>query len=216
MNESAGGFDLEAVAETLGYEPVIPTRHEAARAVESANARLRDSRQATEEVAEGVRHLEVLRNRERGARAAGADAEALRNTLHLIRARADLDAARRELAAYPPFMERLEGDEPERVAALQRRLGREAASALVEDALATVAVGLVERGVRRLVVAGGETSGAVVERLGVRSLRIGAEIDAGVPWTLAETSAGPVMLALKSGNFGGRDFFLTAFEALPG
>ena len=109
---------------------------------------------------------------------------------------------------------------PERVAALQRRLGREAASALVEDALATVAVGLVERGVRRLVVAGGETSGAVVERLGVRSLRIGAEIDAGVPWTLAEMGAGlgagPVMLALKSGNFGGRDFFLTAFEALPG
>ena len=73
---------------------------------------------------------------------------------------------------------------------------------------------------RRLVVAGGETSGAVVERLGVRSLRIGAEIDAGVPWTLAEMGAGlgagPVMLALKSGNFGGRDFFLTAFEALPG
>lgn len=107
---------------------------------------------------------------------------------------------------------------PDRVAALQERLGRDAAGALVEDALAEIAAGLVARGVRRLVVAGGETSGAVVRRLGVRSLRIGGEIDPGVPWTFAGMDAeagagtGGLHLALKSGNFGGRDFFLRAFE----
>lgn len=103
---------------------------------------------------------------------------------------------------------------PEKVAALQAKLGREAAGTLVEQALATVAQGLVARGVGRLVVAGGETSGAVVSALGVRTLRIGAEIAPGVPWTFAEIGAAPVgvHLALKSGNFGGRDFFLKAFQ----
>jgi uncharacterized protein YgbK (DUF1537 family) len=75
---------------------------------------------------------------------------------------------------------------PERVAALQAKLGREAAGALVEAALAEIAAALVARGVRRLVVAGGETSGAVVTRLGLTALRIGQEIDPGVPWTYAE------------------------------
>ena len=102
---------------------------------------------------------------------------------------------------------------PDRVAALQARLGRDAAGSLVEEALATVAAELVRRGVRRMVVAGGETSGAVVSRLGVRRLRIGAEIDPGVPWTYAEGDGPPLHLALKSGNFGGRDFFTTAFDA---
>ena len=104
---------------------------------------------------------------------------------------------------------------PDRVAALQAQLGRDAAGALVEDALAGIAVGLVARGVRRMVVAGGETSGAVVGRLGVKRLRIGAEIDPGVPWTYAEGGGAPLLLALKSGNFGGRDFFMQAFEHLP-
>jgi uncharacterized protein YgbK (DUF1537 family) len=99
---------------------------------------------------------------------------------------------------------------PEKVAALQTKLGREAAGALVEDAVATIAAGLVARGVGRLVVAGGETSGAVVTRLGVTSLRIGPEIDPGVPWTHANPTG--LHLALKSGNFGGRDFFLKAFS----
>jgi 3-dehydrotetronate 4-kinase len=104
---------------------------------------------------------------------------------------------------------------PEKVAALQERLGRDAAGTLVETALAGIAEALVARGVRRLVVAGGETSGAVVSRLGVRSLRIGPEIDPGVPWTHAEMREplGGLHLALKSGNFGARDFFLKAFEA---
>ena len=103
---------------------------------------------------------------------------------------------------------------PEKVAALQRQLGRDAAGALVEHTLAAIAEALVARGVRRLVVAGGETSGAVVTRLGVRSLRIGREIDPGVPWTYAEGSGAPLLLALKSGNFGAPDFFAKAFALL--
>jgi uncharacterized protein YgbK (DUF1537 family) len=104
---------------------------------------------------------------------------------------------------------------PEQVTALQQRLGRDAAGALIEQTLAQIAGELVERGVRRMIVAGGETAGAVVSRLGVRSLRIGAEVDPGVPWTYAEGGKVPLLLSLKSGNFGGREFFLKAFEVLP-
>ena len=74
-------------------------------------------------------------------------------------------------------------------------------------------------GVRRLIVAGGETSGAVVQALGVRQLRIGAAICPGVPWTQAEGASfnppldAPLHLALKSGNFGGADFFDQALRA---
>jgi uncharacterized protein YgbK (DUF1537 family) len=103
---------------------------------------------------------------------------------------------------------------PEKVTALQTRLGREPAGALIEDAVARIAEGLIARGVRKMVVAGGETSGAVVGRLGVRSLRIGSEIDPGVPWTLASGGGADLMLALKSGNFGATDFFLKAFRML--
>jgi uncharacterized protein YgbK (DUF1537 family) len=99
---------------------------------------------------------------------------------------------------------------PEKVAALQAKLGRDDAGALIETAMAAIAEGLVARGVGRLVVAGGETSGAVVQRLGVTALRIGPEIDPGVPWTFAEPRG--LHLALKSGNFGARDFFLKAFD----
>ena len=101
---------------------------------------------------------------------------------------------------------------PDKVAALQAKLGRDAAGALVEQALAAIAEALVAKGVRRLVVAGGETSGAVVARLGVKSLRIGPEIDPGVPWTYAEGTGEPLLLALKSGNFGAPDFFLKSFQ----
>jgi uncharacterized protein YgbK (DUF1537 family) len=103
---------------------------------------------------------------------------------------------------------------PDQVASLQQKLGRDEAGALVEHALADIAEALVARGVRRLVVAGGETSGAVVTRLGVRRLRIGVEIDPGVPWTFAEGSGQPLLLALKSGNFGAPDFFLKSFARL--
>jgi uncharacterized protein YgbK (DUF1537 family) len=105
---------------------------------------------------------------------------------------------------------------PEQVRAVQERFGKEAASALIEEALARIAEGLVAEGVRRLVVAGGETSGAVVSRLGVRALRIGPSIDPGVPWTAASGSGPDLLLALKSGNFGAPDFFRKAFARLDG
>ncbi len=104
--------------------------------------------------------------------------------------------------------------EPERVKAVQAALGVAAAGALVEHTLAALAQGLVHAGVRRLVVAGGETSGAVVQALGVPQLRIGAPICPGVPWTEAALpgSGDPMWLALKSGNFGGVDFFADALR----
>jgi uncharacterized protein YgbK (DUF1537 family) len=105
---------------------------------------------------------------------------------------------------------------PAAVQAVQGRLGASGAGALVEDALAAMAVGLVERGVRQLVVAGGETSGACVQALAIGQLQIGPQIDPGVPWCHA--AAGPdrtgLHLALKSGNFGGDDFFTRAFAQL--
>ena len=94
------------------------------------------------------------------------------------------------------------------VKATQQQLGVARAGALVEDCLAAIAMGLQARGVRRLVVAGGETSGAVVQALQVQRLRVGAPIDPGVPWTQAEGR--PLLLALKSGNFGSVDFFAKA------
>jgi uncharacterized protein YgbK (DUF1537 family) len=103
---------------------------------------------------------------------------------------------------------------PERVRDAQQRLGRERAGALVEEALAAVARGLVEAGVRRLVVAGGETAGAVVSALGVKALQIGPQIDPGVPWT-ASLGTPRLALALKSGNFGGPDFFTRALKCAP-
>jgi uncharacterized protein YgbK (DUF1537 family) len=103
---------------------------------------------------------------------------------------------------------------PEQVSAVQRELGRENAGELVERALSKIAQGLVARGVRRLVVAGGETSGAVVGALGVEGLHIGPEIDPGVPWTFS-LGEPTLALALKSGNFGTPDFFTKAFRAQP-
>lgn len=104
-------------------------------------------------------------------------------------------------------------DEPERVRAVQDRLGRDAAGHAVEDLLAGVARQLPGCGFTRLLVAGGETSGAVVNALGVKALSIGPEIDPGVPWT--RSRSGPdLALALKSGNFGAPDFFLKAWRSL--
>jgi uncharacterized protein YgbK (DUF1537 family) len=101
---------------------------------------------------------------------------------------------------------------------VQEELGVGRAGMLVEAALSRIAKGVVEQGVGQLVVAGGETSGAVVQALGVQHMRIGAQIDPGVPWTWAQAQAcggKPLHLALKSGNFGTEDFFSKAFERLP-
>ena len=104
--------------------------------------------------------------------------------------------------------------EPAAVRAVQQQLGAERAGALVEEALSRIAVALVEGGVGQLVVAGGETSGACVQALGITQLRIGPQIDPGVPWCHAQTPhrAEGLHLALKSGNFGGVDFFHRAFD----
>jgi len=103
--------------------------------------------------------------------------------------------------------------EPAVIEQAQVELGRERAGQLVEAAMGKIAQGLVRMGVHRLVVAGGETSGAVVTALGIEGLRVGAEIDPGVPWT-ASIGEAALALALKSGNFGADDFFLKAFEKL--
>jgi uncharacterized protein YgbK (DUF1537 family) len=102
---------------------------------------------------------------------------------------------------------------PDAVKAVQQRLGVADAGALVERALAEIARSLVAAGVRQLIVAGGETAGAVVQALDVRALRIGPQIDPGVPWTMT-MGAAPVLLALKSGNFGAPDFFTRAFDKI--
>jgi uncharacterized protein YgbK (DUF1537 family) len=83
---------------------------------------------------------------------------------------------------------------------------------LIEEALAEIAERLVEAGVRALLVAGGETSGAVVRRLGVASLALGPEIDPGVAWTLGHREGEDIQLMLKSGNFGREDLFVRAWE----
>ncbi|MBL8350703.1 MAG: four-carbon acid sugar kinase family protein [Burkholderiaceae bacterium] len=133
--------------------------------------------------------------------AAGHDAAA--EALAWARPRLD---ARRALLVYATAA-------PEAVRAVQQQLGAEHAGALVEQALSRIAVGLVEAGVGRLVVAGGETSGACVQALGIAQLRIGTQIDPGVPWCHAATPLRRegLHLALKSGNFGGSDFFSRAF-----
>ncbi len=105
--------------------------------------------------------------------------------------------------------------EAEAVKTVQKELGGvEKAGAMVESALASVARGLRQLGVTRFIVAGGETAGAVSAALGVTGLRIGAEIDPGVPWTVT-LGEQPLALALKSGNFGSPDFFLKAWKQLP-
>ena len=96
---------------------------------------------------------------------------------------------------------------PEEVRTSQALLGPDA-GARIEQCLARIAAALVDAGVTRLVVAGGETSGAVTQALGVSQLRIGGTIDPGVPWTRVEGRS--LWLALKSGNFGTDDFFSKA------
>ena len=104
---------------------------------------------------------------------------------------------------------------PEEVKAVQNQLGVEQSGSLVENTFGEIAQGLRQSGVRRFVIAGGETSGAVVQALGVQLLQIGAQIDPGVPATVSNTDE-PLALALKSGNFGSRDFFSKALTQLAG
>jgi uncharacterized protein YgbK (DUF1537 family) len=104
---------------------------------------------------------------------------------------------------------------PDEVKTVQRELGTERAGNMVEQAMGRIASGLREAGVRRFVVAGGETSGAVVQALDIQLLQIGAQIDPGVP-ACVSTPGEPLALALKSGNFGSPDFFAKALKHLAG
>ena len=103
------------------------------------------------------------------------------------------------------------------VKTIQGQLGVEEAGAMVERTIAAIARGLVERGVRQLVVAGGETSGACVQALNITQMKIGPQIDPGVPWCHAQSDAAQdegLHITLKSGNFGTDDFFTQAFTIL--
>ncbi|RMB82573.1 3-oxo-tetronate kinase [Streptomyces shenzhenensis] len=102
---------------------------------------------------------------------------------------------------------------PDELAAVQAQLGVSEAAAQVEELLGTLASRLVERGVRRLLVAGGETSGAVTTALGIRAVLVADEADPGVPWTYAGAATGGLALMLKSGNFGAPDLFTRALSA---
>jgi uncharacterized protein YgbK (DUF1537 family) len=105
---------------------------------------------------------------------------------------------------------------PEAVREIQLRMGTQVAGERVERALAAVARGLLGQGVRQLIVAGGETSGACVQALGITQVQIGPQIDPGVPWchALAPLSPEGLHITLKSGNFGGVDFFTRSFDLL--
>ncbi|RWG04153.1 3-oxo-tetronate kinase [Mesorhizobium sp.] len=123
-----------------------------------------------------------------------------------------LEWAKKRLGAKPVLIYATAA--PNEVKANQAKYGSMRAGDMVETALARIAKELVTRGVSQLIVAGGETSGAVVKSLGISQLDIGNEIAPGVPWVSAPTGAGPISLALKSGNFGGKDFFIDAWSKI--
>lgn len=104
--------------------------------------------------------------------------------------------------------------EPDAVRAAQNELGRTRAGEIVEEALAACAIAARDAGARRIVVAGGETSGAVTKALDVDRLDIGKEIAPGVPWTFCVSNGYQLALALKSGNFGAESFFTDALSAI--
>jgi uncharacterized protein YgbK (DUF1537 family) len=155
-----------------------------------------------------------------------ANAERVMPVLHLDPERvvAGREEARRAMAWAKERLERgpvliASSSTPDQVAAVQARHGRDAAGHAIEQAMADIAEGLVRSGVRRLVVAGGETSGAVVDRLGIPGFLVGAEIAAGVPVLRAvgaqkSGAQGDMLLALKSGNFGGPEFFSDALALM--
>lgn len=151
-----------------------------------------------------------------------ANAERVMPVLHLdpTRILTDKDEAQRALAWAKPRLADgplliASSATPEAVAAVQARYGRDAAGHAIEQTMADIAEGLVLSGVRRLVVAGGETSGAVVDRLKIPGFLVGAEIAAGVPVLRAVgATEGSMLLALKSGNFGGPEFFTDALRLM--
>lgn len=139
-----------------------------------------------------------------------------------LRIAAGVDVAAEALAWAAPLLDKgpvlvYSTAEAGAVKSVQGRLGVDEAGAMVERTIATIARGLVDKGVRQLVVAGGETSGACVQALGIAQMQIGPQIDPGVPWCHARAEAAQgagLHIALKSGNFGSDDFFTKAFAVL--
>lgn len=168
----------------------------------------------------------------RGAVLAGSCSAATRRQIDLARARGmpalkleadQIAEGRITVEDAAAFAEQQEGAlapiiyssaDPDVVRTVQERLGVGQAGELVEQFMGQLAVALTRRGFTRLLVAGGETSGAIIRDLGVTSLQIGPEIDPGVPWTLSAGRGPHLALALKSGNFGADDFFLKAWSKL--
>lgn len=125
-----------------------------------------------------------------------------------------LDWARGHISDKPILI--ASSSTPEQVAALQKKHGRDAAGHAIEQAMATLSERLADAGVRRLVIAGGETSGAIVDRLDIPGFLVGPEIAPGVPVLHAVGwQRGAAVMALKSGNFGGPDFFNDAIKLMP-
>lgn len=150
-----------------------------------------------------------------------ANAERIMPVLHLDPDRiiAGADEVQRALGWAAPRLSEgpvliASSSTPDQVAALQARHGRDAAGHAIEQAMADIAESLVKSGVRRLIVAGGETSGAVVDRLKLPGFLVGVEIAAGVPVLRAVGAESDMLLALKSGNFGGAEFFSDALRLM--
>ena len=120
-----------------------------------------------------------------------------------------LDFARQNIADGPVLIHSTAS--PEEVARAQRQLGRARAAEMTEESLSTIAEGLIGLGCRQLIVAGGETSGAVVRRLGITTARVCREVTPGVPWLTTETDA-ELSILLKSGNLGNPRLFLDAWD----
>lgn len=154
------------------------------------------------QIAQAEKSMPVLRLDPEKIVAGGAEAERA------------LNWAREHLSKGPILI--ASSSTPDQVAALQAKHGRDAAGHAIEQAMAAISEGLISAGVRRLVIAGGETSGAVVDRLGIPAFLVGPEIAAGVPvLRCVGWSKGEAVLALKSGNFGGPDFFNDAIRLMP-
>lgn len=152
---------------------------------------------------------QLARHLERHPGLAVEPAALLDGSLTVERAVAFVEAHRDEAPAIHSSAD------PEAVAAAQKRFGKTRVAEAIEGFFGELARRLVEAGVTRLAVGGGETSGAVVTALGVDRLLIGPQIDPGVP-ALAAEGERPVRLALKSGNFGAEDFYDKALRLLGG
>ncbi|MGB7430950.1 MAG: 3-oxo-tetronate kinase [Ahrensia sp.] len=121
--------------------------------------------------------------------------------------------ARQDLSAAPLIYATAN---PQSVSAAQAKLGVAGAGEIIETTLSACAVAARDAGARRIIVAGGETSGAVTKALGVTRLDIGVEIAPGVPWTYCTSGGHQIALTLKSGNFGQESFFTDAQQKLDG